>query len=262
MTKLSPDDLVKLANDTGERYVRDRKAGRVVTVDPNNARREIIRTEEQWWEGIVTAASIMLAESGGDTAARCYNVDGPDGRPTCSPTGPAGPRGVDRGLWQWNSVAWGPKRPDGTANPAAISDADADNPERATEIAYRVSQGFTTWGPWTGSRGLDPASPASRTIRNTTAAKALQVRTLPPNVDPGTRILQTVADPIIGAASNVLSWTEGLAKLLGALTSAAFWRRVGIGALGLALIVAALVWLGRDTLASTALSTATGVRTR
>jgi hypothetical protein len=93
----------------------------------------------------VRAAAIMYAESGGDPTAVCYNVDGPDGKPTCSKTGPAGPRGVDRGLWQWNSVAW----PD-------ISDMQAFSAESSTRIAYQVSAGFTSWQPWAKSRGMLP----------------------------------------------------------------------------------------------------------
>ncbi len=98
-----------------------------------------------------TYLAIVLAESGGNTNAICYNYDKPDGSPGCSktplPSGtPGTQRGYDRGLWQWNTV-WNPD----------ISDADAYDPVKSTEWAYTKSKGFTTTSPmWTGSKGLEP----------------------------------------------------------------------------------------------------------
>lgn len=231
--KYEPVQLFKLAAETAAPYVReidtDVTPSRVVLAAADGSRTERVITYEQHMESIMTAASIMLAESGGVTEARCYNVDDAQGRPTCSPTGPAGPRGVDRGLWQWNSVAW-----------PQITDAMADDPKTATELAYKVSNGFQQWGPWTGSKGLDPNSQPSRTIR---ALKQYE--------SPTDAVVDTL--PGVGA---LVGWADALGRFLSALISPAFWRRVGIGAAGIALVVLAVVYLNRGNLATVAATVA------
>ena len=253
--KYDPNGLVNLAQQTAEKYVRVKEpnaagGARVITVDPNNARKERVVPFAEWVEGIITAACIMQAESGGDSDARCYNVDDAQGNPTCSPTGPAGPRGVDRGLWQWNSVAWGPLTPDGQPNPRAISDLLAFDPVAASDTAYKVSDGFRTWGPWTGSRGLDPNSAESKLIRNSTNARALRGEYLTTGTE------EIPFTPIDVPRIDLFGWADALGRLLSNLISAEWWRRVGIGAAGIALIVLAVIYLNRGNLATVAAAVA------
>lgn len=232
MAQLSPAQLINLAQQALTKRVqsRDQAAGTMVLVGADDASKTTTITNADYDQRAVRAASIMMAESGGRTDARCYNYDGPNG-PTCSPTPlPAGTkgteRGIDRGLWQWNSKAW----PD-------ISDMAADEPETATDIAYRVSKGFTTWGPWRGSRGLDPNSAPSRTI-------AAEYRNMMGVVVDDTPILSQLDPDANGTPDGLapaLGWLEALGKLLSNLLSPAWWRRLGVGALGLLLVVIAVV---------------------
>lgn len=232
MAQLSAAQLINLAQDAlGKRIAsRDQVAGTIVIVNADDASKSSTITNQEYDQRAVRAASIMMAESGGKTDARCYNYD-KDGKASCSPTPlPAGTpgtqRGIDRGLWQWNSVAW----PD-------ISDMAADEPETATDIAYRVSKGFTTWGPWRGSRGLDPNSTPSRTI----AAEYENMLGVVVDDTPILSQLDPDANGTPDGLAPVLGWLEALGKLLSNLLSPAWWRRLGIGALGLLLVVIAVV---------------------
>lgn len=193
---------------------------------------------------VLRAASIVWAESGGKTDARCYNVNGPDGKPTCSPTPPAGPRGVDRGLWQWNSVAW-PK----------IDDLAAFDPSTSTEIAYITSKGYTSFGPWSKSRGMDPNSAPSKLIRDT--YESMLGRAVEEYVGTPINAID-VTDTVSNAAGGLFGWAEALGRLLSRLIDPAFWRRIGIGALGVVLVVVAVVLLARRAVTSTVASTLTG----
>lgn len=234
MATLTPAQLVNLAQQTINARVKSRDltgtSGTVVLVDaadPSKTSSVELRDIDQ---RVIMAASIMMAESGGKTDARCYNYDGPNG-PTCSPTPlPAGTkgteRGIDRGLWQWNSKAW----PD-------ISDMAADEPETATDIAYRVSKGFTTWGPWRGSKGLDPNSAPSKAVQ-------AAFKDMMGDVRDDTPILSWIDPDANGTPDGLapaLGWLEALGKLLSNLLSPAWWRRLGIGALGLLLVIIAVV---------------------
>ena len=67
-----------------------------------------------------TAVAVALAESRGDTHARCRN-----------------PGSTDRGLFQINDRA----HPD-------VTTAEADNPITAAREAYRISRHGTNWRPW------------------------------------------------------------------------------------------------------------------
>ena len=196
---------------------------------------------------VVRAASIVYAESGGRTDAVCYNVNGPDGRPTCSPKPPAGPRGVDRGLWQWNSKAW-----------PQITDLQAFDPSASTEIAYTVSNAYTSFGPWSKSRGMDPTSAQSKTIADTYESmlgRAVDDTPILSQIDPN-------ADGVPDALGAVVGWAEGLGRLLSFLTSADWWRRVGLGALGVVLVAGAVVLLGRRSIISTATGGIAGALTK
>jgi len=84
------------------------------------------------WRGadLEDAIRIVLGESAGVVRARNRNVR--NGRVVST----------DRGIWQWNDAAW-----------PQISDADADDPERATAYAYHVWQRIG-WQPWRGRTQL------------------------------------------------------------------------------------------------------------
>lgn len=51
---------------------------------------------------------------------------------------------------------------------------------------------------------------------------------------------------IIDSLPNPLGWTDALGKFFGALVDPQFWKRVGLGALGAAVIVAALILWNKD----------------
>lgn len=70
---------------------------------------------------LVRAVAIVLAESGGDTLAVGVNKDGTR----------------DRGLWQLNDK-WNP----------TVTDADAFNADKSTEIAYGLATSGAKWGRW------------------------------------------------------------------------------------------------------------------
>ncbi len=183
-------------------------------------------TVEQWHARQITATAVLFAESGGVTNARCYNVDGADGKPTCSPRPPAGPRGTDRGIAQFNDKAW-----------PMIPDTAADNPGTAVKLVALITNGYRDWGPWEGSAGLDPNSAPFK------AARAQYEDTLGIVIDKGLFGLPgetAVYGAVEGVFGTILGWAEALGKLLSVLLSVAFWRRVGMGALGLVLVALAL----------------------
>lgn len=188
--------------------------------------------------GELVATAIVMRESSGVTNARNTNADG----------------SIDRGLWQWNNRA----HPD-------ITDADADNPEKATALAYAKSAHWTNFGPWL----LGPKQRAAyakagvklvsvgfgveipEAVWNDTKAKVLSasnasIHTGPQDgilgavggAIPGVNALGKAVDGVVGGFS---SWTDALRYVLNHLTSAGWWKRLGIGAAGIALVIGALV---------------------
>jgi hypothetical protein len=237
--KLSPADLINLATGAVTEHV-DRAAtdklpqGSVAIVEQlpiagNPGWAPFTMTGDERTAAIIRAASIMLAESGGDTQAVCYNVTGANGQPTCSKTGPAGPKGRDRGLWQFNEKAF----PD-------ISDQAAFDAHQSTALAYIISSGFRSFGPWAKSKGMDPTSQPSQQIQ--AAYESMLGRAVPKGIFglPGE---EQFYDFVQGAVGSVTDWADGLRQLLAHLLSAAWWRRVGLGALGVLLVVIAVALL-------------------
>lgn len=82
---------------------------------------------------LLLAVSICLAESNGYTHARHTNPDG----------------SIDRGLWQINDQAH-----------SDITDADADDPIKATAWARKIyegrSEGFSSWAAYTNGAYKGP----------------------------------------------------------------------------------------------------------
>lgn len=161
-------------------------------------------TREQFAAGAITAACIVVAESGGEPAAR--NVNGASS---------SAPGSIDRGLFQFNNEAW-----------PGITDAMADNPRIAFLLAWRISNGWQDFSPWHGSRGLDRESEPSKRVL--AEYESMTGRAVP--------------EPLFGLSlAGVLDWAKALGRLLSKLIDPAFWKRIGVGAIGLLLIVAALV---------------------
>lgn len=164
----------------------------------------VTMTREAFKAGVVTAARICYAESGGDTANRHVN----------GPTSTA-PGSIDRGLFQWNNEAW-----------PGITDAMAYNGPIAFLLAWRVSKGWQDFSPWHGSEGLDPTSAKSKVIDAT--YESMTGRAVP--------------EPLLGLSlGGILDWTKALGRLLSKLVDAAWWKRIGVGAVGVLFIVAALI---------------------
>lgn len=244
---LTPADLLNLANDAIQRRVisRDPHKGTVTLVDLDDsaaAAKQVTITQGQLQGRVEQAAMIMFAESGGDTQAVCYNYDGPDGKPTCSkvplPVGTKGTqRGVDRGLWQFNSVSF-PK----------VTDLIAFDQYAATEYAYRQSQGFNTWGPWSRSNGLPTGDPVRykniREIFDYTVNDMEGGAVLKGWTDDVTDLGGAIADGAVATAKDIKDalpdWTKSLGRLLARLVDPAFWRRFGTGALGVLFVLIAL----------------------
>lgn len=215
---LSIDQLLALAVTEQQKRVIDKGSGsgKVRLVDARNPAKSTEITAEAADLRCVQAAAIMLAESGGHPLARNQDSPVPAGSPPWITNNNAPGKGTDRGVWQWNDKA----HPD-------ISDAAAYDPAFATAAAYMASDGFTAWGPWTGSKGLDHAGTQYRAV-----LAAYQ----------GSKGVAVDDTPGPGSVAEItqLGWVQQLGKLLGYITSAAFWRRFGIGALGVLFILIAV----------------------
>lgn len=221
---LTPEDLINLASgEISKHSLGEDSNGMVILANPKQSAnrsldQHVAKTEIS--SRTIRAASIMLAESGGDPLAYRDASKNPRG-------------GNDRGLWQINSKA----HPD-------VSDQAAFDPNTATDIAYVLSAAFTSWGAWRGSLGLDPASTPSQTIakayKNMTGIVVDDTPILS-QIDPNANAIPDVLEPILG-------WAEALGRLLSHLISASFWKRVGIGALGVILAAFGLTALVKDSL--------------
>ncbi len=197
----------------------------------------------------ITATAIAKGESGWNTDAH-------------NPVG----RDDSWGLWQINRKAHGDRFGTG---------------EQLTDIMVNaramasLSAGGSTWQPWTVYTSgkyrqymddareaadavlLKPNTPAGwEDVARTGAGikKSASITNLP-------HIIGGVASDPIGAGGDLLGAVNPLDNLAGAagvvlaaLASPDWWRRVGVGALGGFLLVAALVWLGRDLITDTAAS--------
>jgi hypothetical protein len=238
MTVYTPAQLINLALDEANKRVqsKDPGAGQVVIVGARDASKSTTITQAEFEQRLLMAARIMYAESGGDTAAVCYNVDDAQGNATCRKTPPAGVRGTDRGLWQFNSKAF----PD-------VTDVCAYEAQCSTAAAYFHSNGFTAFGPWSKSAGVDPSARRYDEVRATINAAW---ESMQGTVRDDTPILSQI-DPDANGAPNVglgklLGWTEALGKLLSRLIDPAFWRRFGMGALGILLVLIAVALVIAD----------------
>lgn len=226
MATLTAQELINLASAESARHTISTSPdanGNVTLSDPkqpSNRQLDQHVKASELRSRTVRAASIMLAESGGKTDAFRPASQNPRG-------------GNDRGLWQINSKA----HPD-------VSDMAAFDPNASTAIAYQLSAGFAQWGPWRGSKGLDPNSTPSTTI-------ATAYESMTGGVHDDTPILSQIdpdANGIPNALGGLLGWAEALGRLLSHLIDPGFWKRIGIGALGAAALVVGIVALLKDSI--------------
>ena len=223
MSKLQPFNLYTTAQGAALRRVVATDSAGVRTmvdpVEPSNAAKRYTLTPAEWQALNSQAAAVMLASSGGITDYRCFDTARqPSSTPppiywkySCRPAG----TGYDRGLWAFNSKTYGP----GTKY--ALSDALADDPEQSTNAAYILTNGWRDWAPFAGSAGLDKTGAAATAV----AADVAKGDGYVVDNTPGP-----------GSTTDLLGWAAGLGKLLSFVTSSSFWRRVGIGALGVVLV--------------------------
>lgn len=199
-------------------------------------------------EALEAIVAIALRESGGVSNAYRDASKNPNG-------------GNDRGLLQWNDK-WNPD----------VSDADAYDPYKAMLIAYgKVERaggqaglaGFGYWG--VGPKPLGRPAPLTEVelskARNGIAhpvdpqkrldAAGLVGKALGPDFTDVSSPAQQAADAI---ADPLASLSEIVGRIGGNLLSGTWWKRIGVGALGLLLLVLAVSVAAR----SAALDTVTG----
>lgn len=212
-------------------------------------------------EQAITAVAIAWAESGGRTNA--YRPE------QLNPLG-----GSDHGLFQVNDKAH------------RYSLDVLYNPYGNVNAARQISKQWTDWGPW--AYGPNSYRETSRTDLDLAGATAAVQTPVDPsariNAIPG---IEAVAPSISGQPAGDLPWwarigeaanrpggaglgttdaiSDGrigdairagidatplavLAQFLGTLSDPLWWRRIGVGALGVGLVVLALVLVGRSSL--------------
>ena len=187
-------------------------------------------------QGRLLMTGIVLRESGGNTAI--VNTAGND---------PPGSR--DRGLFQWNDH-WNPD----------VSDMEAFDPQLATAIAWEKSNGYKNFQPWLGGNAnagewwspviISPKGTDAYDRQNDALKQAINAaKDYGDAGDVGITDIPSIAAgavddlPVIGT---VLSWTEALGNILSKLMDPNFWKRVGIGLLGVTIIVVALIIIFKD----------------
>jgi hypothetical protein len=154
---------------------------------------------------------------------------------------PAGSR--DRGLWQINDH-WHP----------SVTDSCAFDPECSTAYAAKLYR-ENGWKPWaTFKRGayrpfLEQAEAAVEQAQGKAGAATARLKGdaggwVPGLPDPGDAV--EVATAGVNAAGDALGF---IGKLAQALVTPAFWKRVGLGTAGVVILVGAVVWIRRDTIA-------------
>lgn len=196
---------------------------------------------------VSTAAAIIMAESGGNTVARCYNHRNSAGVVYCGARGPnpdgsgGGVISIDRGLCQFNSV-WH----------AELTDAQCDDPKTAVSAMFHVSAGFVWFKEWATFNSGDYARflPETQSAYDALTAKG-----------PGavTQILSKIGGGFVAGghvagsvAGGVVKSTVSLGEFLAHLSDPNEWRRVLYVVLGLVLVVAGAFLLDRSLLSSIA----------
>lgn len=176
-------------------------------------------------ETAATAAAIGMAESGGRTDAV-----GDVGLQTAK-------WGPSVGIWQIRSL--NAEKGKGTARDEIANREPGAN----ARAMLTISGGGKNWGPWSVyTNGAYKAHlPAARAALGD--AKGASATDLIGDLatDPGAAL--DAAGQII---PDVLDPLAAVGAFLGTISDPAWWRRIGVGAAGVALIIVALVLLSRD----------------
>lgn len=175
------------------------------------------------------ATAVAIRESGGDTAAYRDASKNKNG-------------GNDRGLYQINSK-WHPE----------VSDATAYDPVLATAAAYTISidketgVGFKNWEAWDGAKlGVAELRLAQDAARDAGHNVFIGALSSPPDDGFFDSVTDAAVD-IYEAGSDVVDAVTApydlIRKFLSFITSADWWKRIGLGALGVVLVGVAIVLL-------------------
>ncbi len=192
---------------------------------------------------IGTAVGVIMAESSGDTAAKCLNVRDPaDGRIKCRganglPRGPV--LSTDRGLCQFNDKC----HPE-------VSDAVANDPLLAVGAMFHLSAGFVDFHDWYGY-----TSGNYKRFSVNAAAEARAQIAGEKGPSPITAATGAVGGALVGAGSAVGGAASGIAsavtsvpEFLGLLSKRRTWTRVLLVVGGIGAVTGGAVLLNRDLL--------------
>lgn len=183
---------------------------------------QLARLALKYWKqdgAAALAVAVALAESGGRTDA-------------LGDTGITGAKwGPSVGLWQIRSL----NADKGTGRTRdEIANRDPDTNARH---AFEISGGGSNWKPWSAyTSGAHKAY-----FKRAAAAVEAAGGSIPDKTSPGdwnvdsVLPLDPITDPLLAVGD-----------FLGKLGDPALWRRIGLGALGAAVIVLAIVLLARD----------------
>lgn len=181
------------------------------------------------------ATAIALAESGGRTDAV---------GDTTITTGKWGP---SVGLWQVRTL----KAETGKGSVRDINWLLA-SPANQAKAAYQIrmgANGFKNWSVFSQNKGAAykeklPGVDSVVTAEDAKNGQSWWQKILSPggtaNLIPGDPV-KTGVEGVGAAAAEVSGWSGGLQKLLESVTSADWWKRIGIGAAGVVLVLVAVI---------------------
>jgi hypothetical protein len=152
---------------------------------------------------------------------------GSRGNPAASQPASDPPGSTDRGLWLINSARW----PD-------VTDECAADPRCSSLAALRIyrSAGWEAFPAYTAGTWRPYLEMSEAALERWKKARP-SGSFFPNPVGAVSDALDVIAVPF-----------TFLATILQAVTSGAFWRRVGLGVAGVVLVGGAVVWIARDTL--------------
>lgn len=200
-------------------------------------------------------AAVALAESGGAASENNFSDS----------------NGGSYGIWQINGSHYGvssstPPDRGGPGVPASVQttlDTPLANAQAAVNLFNAKPAGMSQ-GAWVASQWTDPMASFARAVGDTPpSAAAAAAAALSAGVAQASEVADATTSPpttvpnqgtaggtlpinasTLGAATpglNIIPWSTGLSTLLTDVTSGAWWKRVGIGVLGAALIIGGLV---------------------
>lgn len=204
---------------------------------PDTAIKDVARMAGFTGESLVTAIAIALAESGGNPQAINHNRDKN--------------QTTDRGLWQINNY-WHKE----------VSDAVAYDPTQAAAAVYAISRQGSNWSAWSSFKSGAYLLYVSRA--KAAVALDVNVKPQPPSgtydesgnpVDttggyknPDT----TVPDIHNVTIPNPLDWVAPMSNVLGWLTNADNWRKIGLVVAGAIAILVGFAVIRADSLVKVA----------